>query len=748
MFHIKQRIPSSPSQFMEYGAPVLKIDNSPDDEIEPTSKDYYPQGHPLSHRGTPGKIRGHPIRAGGTLTHRRVPRQQYERQQRQQQRQLQKQRGHQQSPMPQTPTKRAAWDSTHTDLSKYSLSEEERVRRKRILRTPVDTGRRSKTKSRSKSVAPSPGGSASTNMSSTHKVGGSSKIFTTPKRAWVPSGKTSGKGMVARTPGFVDESWKEFAKDLDEDEQTEAEEQEEQAEQEEQEETYNEIDRQADPYRTPSVKQAQKDMMKTPPVSSVTTAPVFATSSRRNITPSSSVSSFRKPVGTRLSLHTASKAWAKRKEAHPDVFTAQDAAHMSAVNNTSTATTSEQYQRHSQLRTTTTTNPVSLSLPRPMKASTELGRRQRAEQEGAFMELEAQLTRLRIVKGIEQTEPMPPTTEATTNATPEPAKHWIGFHAHMPTTNAVLNNTPTTVTSASYNTRTMLTSLAHVASTLASSLAENEIRLQEESKARENMQDLLLETQSELKHLRAQQSEDSEAIARMITQMPDIALNYLTNTKPDIETSMVAQKEVEVEQVIELEQERYPIPSSPSEYGSLLNNHETTMQEKEMSIKKLQQETDVMTSMDVNAVASLPEMNTSIDQEEEEEVDALASEKRMNTETNGIAGFKPRTTTQMGFTITELVQQNENDMDMDMDEEEMPRTCVPTPRTSVPRPSVTSGPGYRNAVLDSPLSASLGRIDYSSYMKRPPSAAVKIAKTPSPVRKTNAAKAWLKRHKN
>lgn len=53
----------------------------------------------------------------------------------------------------------------------------------------------------------------------------------------------------------------------------------------------------------------------------------------------------------------------------------------------------------------------------------------------------------------------------------------------------------------------MLTSLAHVASTLASSLAENEIRLQEESKARENMQDLLLETQSELKHLRAQQSE-------------------------------------------------------------------------------------------------------------------------------------------------------------------------------------------------------------------------------------------------
>ena len=85
---------------------------------------------------------------------------------------------------------------------------------------------------------------------------------------------------------------------------------------------------------------------------------------------------------------------------------------------------------------------------------------------------------------------------------------------------------------------------------------------------------------------------------------------------------------------------------------------------------------------------------------------------------------------------------------LDMDEEEMPRTCVPTPRTSVPRPSVTSGPGYRNAVLDSPLSASLGRIDYSSYMKRPPSAAVKIAKTPSPVRKTNAAKAWLKRHKN
>jgi ElaB/YqjD/DUF883 family membrane-anchored ribosome-binding protein len=780
---------------MDYGAPVLRIDGEQETEpIVPTnsssssSPNFYPEGHPLARRGTPKRIVGHPIRTAETLTHRRIPR-------RQQQHQAQHQpnkRGHQQSPLPRTPpSKRAAWDSTNSDLSRYTLSEQELLRRKKLMRTPVDTGR---TRSRrAKSVAPSPGGAngfkkksgaaiATSTATTATTPATTQRSFTTPKKAWVPSGKTSGKGLVGRTPGFVDDSWKEYAKDLPEEENDDMAEIDTFHGQEEDsaEEEYNEIDRTADPYRTPSVAAAQKKQH-----AGRSTLSTVAGGAATRSSPSSFVSSFRKPVGTRLSLHTASKAWAKRKESHPDIFTAQDAEIMSALRNNSNATpaSSSLPSRSAHSKLSTSQPP-----PRPMKASTELGRRQRAEQEGAFMELEAQLTRLRIVKGIEQTEQqhLNNTDDTMTAVSPSsnedlaPAKHWISFHANMPTTNALLNNTSVNSTS-SYNTRTMLTSLAHVASTLASSLAENEIRLQEESKARQNMQDVLLETQSELKHLKAQQSEDSDAIARMITQMPDIALNYLTSSPSqsagtagtagiNLDTAAEPADEMEMMEVAGVkvgETAATSVPTatassttlSTSEYGSLLGNHEATtatVRETDATIERLQ------TTNDIEAVASLPEMNMSLDQDDDAEEETVAMEQQMGNNRSDAsavqAGYKPRTTMQMGYTITEFVSspiQNVEEVEVEKkrnEDEEMVRHDIPrpAPRTSVPMPTVLSGPGYRNAVLDSPLSASLGKINYSSYMKRPSSSVAKpTPRTPSPVRKkkTNAAAAWLNRKK-
>jgi hypothetical protein len=390
-----------------------------------------------------------------------------------------------------------------------------------------------------------------------------------------------------------------------------------------------------------------------------------------------------------------------------------------------------------------------------MKAATELGRQRRAEQDGAFMELEAQLTRLRHVKGIQQ--------ETVSSASPsgEPTKHWIGFHTDMPTTSALLNNTP----SSTYDTRTMLTSLAHVASTLASSLAENEIRLQEESRERQHIQDVLLETQSELKHLKAQQSEDSQAIARMITQMPDIALNYLVSSPSssaaatidkelahiDLDSmdqgvvAAVAEEDVvpvenEVEENEREEMVRYDAMTSSVgsvgsgigfDYASLLKAHTNTMQEPVVTEEQLEVEQCAMTSNDVVAVAALPDMSN-VEEEDHVEMtkDVLVSALEFTT---------PRTK-MMGYTITDLGAATDDEMAR----EDVPR---PAPRMMVPMPTILSGPGYRNTVLDSPLDAPLGKIDYSSYMKQPSSSVTIDVTSPQVRGKKNSAAAWLSRKK-
>lgn len=778
MFHTTRnprRMINSPSQ--QHDTPQLTVIDGEGRSSRSSTK-YYPSDHPFSSvadRQTPYKkiFSAHPVRSGASISHRRTPRR----------------RGPKQSPAAasfQSPptSSRAAWNSTNNDLSIYSLTEEEQQRRKKILRTPVDTGRRKP--HRMKSVAPSPGGATGPKKYATPTT---SVAPAKMKRAWCPSGKTSGKGLVERTPGFVDDSWMKYAKNKQEEAHGIDEEADvdgngahdgnlpnngdiDRAEADATDATeYNDIDRGADPFRTSSVSAAQRKQ-------------THVAVKKKKSAAAAAVSSFRKPVGTKMSLHTASKAWAKRKESHSDVFTAQDAKLMSALRGVET-TPSEQPTSTGTMPTpqapttpmtpmtpmvTMTPRSVKRSMvvpPRPIKASTELGRRQRAEQENAFMELEAQLSRLRVVKGI--VVPQLPESESTLQASPGGGnapeerdvvtKHWIGFHTNVPSTTALFNNTP----NPTYNTRTMLTSLAHVASTLASSLAENEIRLQEESKARIHMQDLLLDTQSELKHLKAQQSEDSDAIARMITQMPDVALNYLTTSpsaspavspvaspvvspvvSPPLPTD-VLRGETSLASVAPL----LPGSAPPSEYSSLLLNHATTMKEDDLTNEKTEEERFAMTSQDVVAVASLPEMGTANDEEGGEE-----EHEDIPKPTVVHAGYNPRTTTQMGFTITEFVSvpSNNNEHSTDNHEdEEMARQNIPSPapRTSVPTPTISSGPGYRNVVLDSPLEAPLGKISYNSYMKRPSTNEKKTQRTSvSPVRqKTNAAAAWLRRRK-
>ena len=754
-FYQRKTLTQSPSHFMEHGAPVLRIDG----EMlpEPQSK-FYPDGHPLARKGTPNKkiFQSHPIRTGGTMTTRRVPRN------RQSPHPQHKQRAHQQSPMPRTPpTRRAAWDSTNSDLSQYSLSEEERLRRKRILRTPVDTGRTVKQQHRNKSVAASPGAARGPKKHSSK--------MNTPKRAWIPSGKNQKNSLLARTPGFVDESWRQYTPenlqndDDGDDGEVEVEVEVEETDELEEEASnadeaeYNDIDREADPFRTPSVEAAAP--------------PPQRTDFKRT------QMSFRKPH-ERMSLHSASKAWAQRQEANPDVFTAQVAERMSA-----------QKARHRSPEQHTILKRMTAPPPRPMKASTELGRQRRAEQEGAFIELEAQLTRLRHVKGIQQETVATPSSASDLSASPsaspssEPTRHWIGFHADMPTTNALLNNTPSSSSSSTYDTRTMLTSLAHVASTLASSLAENEIRLQEESRERQHIQDILLETQSELKHLKAQQSEDSEAIARMITQMPDIALNYLVSspsssaaaaTITDEELAHIDLNSMEKElhvaaadevmqeserQVLMVEKEDMMVEKScmaevtshgsgggAFDYASLVKVHsENTMEEPVMSENQLEMEQFAMTSNDVVAVAALPDMNLSNVEEVEEEEEEAEEDNNVEEETNDVLvsthrrEFTVPRTTMMGYTIIDLGGEAADEMAR----EEVPR---PAPRMTVPMPTISSGPSYRNTILDSPLDAPLGKIDYSSYMKQ---AAMNVApEATSPVRgKKNSAAAWLSRKK-
>ena len=99
--------------------------------------------------------------------------------------------------------------------------------------------------------------------------------------------------------------------------------------------------------------------------------------------------------------------------------------------------------------------------------------------------------------------------------------------------------------------------------------------------------------------------------------------------------------------------------------------------------------------------------------------------------------------TMMGYTIIDLGGEAADEMAR----EEVPR---PAPRMTVPMPTISSGPSYRNTILDSPLDAPLGKIDYSSYMKQ---AAMNVApdtvpEATPPVRgKKNSAAAWLSRKK-
>ena len=90
---------------------------------ETMSSRVYPSNHPLSPQGIPPTrvLAGHPSRTlavDGAAWSKTAD----------------------QAARPAVSRPRKAWDATNTDLSRYSLTLEERMRRKALLRSPVDTG--------------------------------------------------------------------------------------------------------------------------------------------------------------------------------------------------------------------------------------------------------------------------------------------------------------------------------------------------------------------------------------------------------------------------------------------------------------------------------------------------------------------------------------------------------------------------------------------------------------------------------
>ena len=417
------------------------------------------------------------------------------------------------------PASRKSWDSTNTDLSRYSLTEEERIRRKAILRSPVDTGnhggvrRRSKgrkafakkknkmkkQKPKASSSAASPGAASGPNPMRTPTR--SRSALETPshptKRAWVPSGKTAGKGLVERKPGFIDTSWQLYVDDEEDDSVIPSDGEELHVTSPSSLNSYKLSDIAADSSRARKLK----------------------SSTERRAGASSTPVSIRKSTGTTMSLYETSKKWKQRKEAieaqiakaESDIFTQDAADAMRALRSTSTPGARVGRKQASFLKKRVAATP----------AATELGRRRRAEQEAALIELGAQITRLRIIRGVD--EELPPEQEhadTTVKLSEDNAVgHWMHFSASS------LSSTLSGDLSSPYkDAHVMISSLAKVASSLASSLAESEIRLQEAEKEARLSREALIDVSTELEQVRSARDVDAETISRLVTQIPDIAL--------------------------------------------------------------------------------------------------------------------------------------------------------------------------------------------------------------------------------
>eukprot|EP00946_MAST-07B_sp_MAST-7B-sp1_P005402 g5402.t1 len=457
------------------------------------SSRFYPSAHPLSPQGIPPTrvLAGHPSRASAVdgATRSTVPGQ---------------------AARLAVSRPRKAWDATNTDLSRYSLTLEERMRRKALLRSPVDTGnhraRRGRAKKKSakgrkkvpSSAAASPGAATGPNPIRTptrsrpalNVPSHPTKAQVHTRRAWVPSGKTAGKGLVERKPGFVDESWMVY------------------------------VDGEGD---QADYAGSEEDRELVDPVLKVTSPSSHSPCERVPATPaeklpSNSTSSFRKTVGTPYSLRETSRKWNKRKEAieaeiaraEADIFTQDAADAMRALRSTPTPGAYMGRKHTEFLKKRLVATP----------AATELGRRRRAEQEAALMELGAQISRLRVIRGVDDELIDPDQEQDTLNRDGNKVVgHWMHFNASN--LSASLNGDLKTPYKDAH---VMISSLAKIATSLASSLAESEIRLQEAEKEARDSRDALLDISTELEQVRAAREVDADTISRLVSQVPDIAL--------------------------------------------------------------------------------------------------------------------------------------------------------------------------------------------------------------------------------
>ena len=153
-------------------------------------------------------------------------------------------------------------------------------------------------------------------------------------------------------------------------------------------------------------------------------------------------------------------------------------------------------------------------------AATELGRRRRAEQEAALMELGAQIMRLRVIRGVDDELVDPDKEQDTLHADGNKVVgHWMHFNASK------LSASLTGDLKTPYkDAHVMISSLAKIATSLASSLAESEIRMQEAEKEARDSRDALLDISTELEQVRIAREVDADTISRLVSQVPDIAL--------------------------------------------------------------------------------------------------------------------------------------------------------------------------------------------------------------------------------
>jgi hypothetical protein len=498
---------------------------------------HYASNHPLSTPGLPPTrvLAGHPLRAG---------------------------RGAAASP-PATLSafsamRRKAWDATRTDLSRYALPLEERLRRKALLRCPVDTGNHRRTKrhprrsggrkkTKPASAAASPGAALGPNLllrtptRAAQVAGPPAHPTKTPKsvwaesrgaaaigakaKAWVPSGTTAGKGLVERTPGFIDDSWEMYMGVEGEEDTKDAEGMEDRAQEDE--------------------------VLHVNSPSSHTLYERERPQQRQLSSSSSSSSSYRRPAsGTTMSLRATARKWDKRKEAieaeiakaESDIFTQDAADAMRALRGTATPGAYMGRKHGSFLKKRVAATP----------AATELGRRRRAEQEAALMELGAQITRLRVIRGVDDElagqEQQPQQQPADKDRV---VGHWMHFNASS-LSHSMAGDLKTPYKDA----HRMISSLAKIASSLASSLAESEIRLQEAEIEARDSRDALLDVSAELEQVRIARDVDAETISRLVSQVPDIALRGHIQQQEEEELSHKAEAaEEEKEALLDFEGE-------------------------------------------------------------------------------------------------------------------------------------------------------------------------------------------------